>query len=172
MKKLVLPLVAAAMITLVFGTIYVVSQGSLRQSANDPQIAMAEDVATKLDGGAAPSSLVTEKVELSGSLTPAFIIYDTSGKPVAGTARLNGEVPTIPIGVLKAAQERSYNAVTWRPTRDVRLASVSVAAKSYYVTAARSLLEVEKRETRLTLVILLGWGLGISGLGLILFVRR
>ena len=48
-------------VTVAFGTLYAAVQQDYRQSANDPQIAMAEDAANALKGGDVPASVVPRK---------------------------------------------------------------------------------------------------------------
>lgn len=164
LKRLIIWLTPLVIVTLVFGTIYGSVQQSLRQGANDPQIALAQDLATKLDNGASPASLVGEPVDVAKSLSPAVIISDLSGKELASSAQINGSITTVPLGVLRSSQNHAYNAVTWQPQSDVRLASVSVAGKDYYVTAVRNLKEVEKREARVMQITGLGWLLSVATL--------
>ena len=170
MKKLFIALISAAMVTIIFGTMYVMVQQGLRQAANYPQIAMAEDIAVQLDSGLKPADLVGNMVDLAQSLSPGVIIYDIAGQPLASSARLAGKTPVVPFGVLLSAKGRDYHAVTWQPTSDVRLASVSVAARSGYVTVVRSLREVEKQETKAMLQMLFGWSLAMVALGSLLLV--
>ena len=146
-----------SVITVLFGTIYAVGQQTLRQSANDPQISQAEDIAAQLGTGAAPTGLVQGSVNIASSLSPFVIIYDVYGRPVAGSGYLDGKLPVIPKGVLTAAKNRHYHAVTWQPSANVRIAAVSVAANSYYVVGGRSLQEIEVRERLVLELAVLGW---------------
>jgi hypothetical protein len=157
MKRFIQSLASIAILTIIFGTIYVTSQQVTRSSANDPQIQLAEDTATALDQGATPASLVKGSVNMAGSLAPFVVIYDLSGAPVASNFQLGNTAPRVPIGVLETARGRSYNAVTWQPLPKVRIASVSVAAQNYYVLSGRSLTEVEKREGNLLALAAIGW---------------
>ncbi|MDB5183097.1 MAG: hypothetical protein JWO47_881 [Candidatus Saccharibacteria bacterium] len=162
MKKYLKSLALLAAITIIFGTIYAASQSVLRSSANDPQIQMAEDAAAVLNNGVDPASLLTSKVDASKSLAPFIVIYNKQGRAVASSV-YNGQAPLreIPIGVLKSAGS-GYNAVTWQPEYNIRLAAVAVEANQYYVVSARSLTEVENRETTLTKTVLLGWLLTVA----------
>lgn len=147
-----------AVLTILFGTAYGIGQQILRLSANDPQIQLAHEVAMQLDQGTQVEDVVgAYKVNLSQSLASFVIIYDKSGTAVAGTGYLDGVRPQVPIGVLKAADTKSDNRVTWQPKDDVRIASVTVAAKHYYVLAGRSLREVEAREQKIFYIALSGW---------------
>jgi hypothetical protein len=161
MKKLLPLLVVLAVVTIIFGTIEVTVQQSLRMGANDPQIQLAEDAASALNDGASPLSLVQSKVDINKSLAPFVIIYDKSGHVVSGNGYLNGRLPTIPIGALTSSRGQDYSFVTWQPQNDVRLASVSVAANNYYVMSGRSLKEVEKREQQTMRLVAFGYALSV-----------
>ena len=143
-----LPLAAA--ITLLSGVIYGTVQQSYRTGADDPQIQMAEDTATKLEGGAALEEVIPqESVDIAVSLAPYLIIFDANKQPTAGNAVLHGELPTVPPGVLDVAKEKGQNRVTWQPEPGVRSATVVMpvdGGQKGYVLAGRSLREVEKRE--------------------------
>ena len=145
-------------LTVGFGTAYVMCQQILRMNANDPQVQIAHDTAVQLKDGKSVENVVgTDKVNLAQSLASFVIVYNKSGNPIAGSGYLNGAWPKVPLGVLKAAEGQSDNRVTWQPQSDVRLASVTVAAKNYYVLSGRSLREVENREQKITLLALAGW---------------
>lgn len=167
MNKLLMFATGGVMLCVVFGTIYAVGQQTIRQSANDPQIQLAMDTAERLDQGVKPDDLLGSRIDVDKSLAPAVIIYDTLGQVVVGSAYVAGSVPTIPFGVLQSTEQNRYTAVTWEPTPGVRLASVSVEANDYFVTAVRSLAEVEERELGLVKITLFGWLASLAGLGVI-----
>src|SRR5512138_1801262 len=146
-----LPLAIAVtgMCGLAFGLV----QQVLRQGANDPQIQMAEDAAAALNGGASTESLIPKQpVDIARSLAPFVLVYDMSGKPLAGAGLLDGKLPDYPVGALEASKDGGENRVTWQPQPGVRIASIVVPDKVGYVVAGRSLREVEKREDRAQLV--------------------
>ena len=75
-KWLPLAIVTAGLCALVYLTV----QQSLRLGANDPQIQMAEDAASSLNGGASTESVLpSSKVEIADSLAPFVIVFDSSG---------------------------------------------------------------------------------------------
>lgn len=167
MNKMLTFVAAGVMLCVVFGTIYAASQQVLRQSANDPQIQLALDTAERLDQGVKPDDLLGQHVDVDKSLAPAVIIYDTLGQVVVGSAYVAGSVPTIAFGVLQDTEHNRYVAVNWEASPGVRLASVSVEANDYFVTAVRSLVEVEKRELGLVKTIIFGFLASLAGLGVI-----
>lgn len=157
MKKHLPLLYLLTALTVIFGTIYATSQQLLRMNANDPQIQIAEDTAQALNKGADPQNVAQGKIDIAKSLANFLIIYDKSGHVVAGNGYLNDHRAIIPLGVLKAAHNQDYNAVTWQPQKDVRIASVSTVANGYYVLSGRSLKEVESREQQVMQLVFLGW---------------
>lgn len=153
------------MLSIVFGTIYGAAQQTLRMSANDPQIQLAEDAAASLNKGTDPQEFAKTKVDIAKSAAPFLIIYDKSGHVVAGSGTLDNHSPTIPLGVLKSSDKKDYNAVTWQPEspqKKIRLASVNVSANGYYVTAGRSLKEVESRDQKIMGMVFVAWIATIS----------
>jgi hypothetical protein len=163
----------AAVISLTCGLIYVSVQQIYRSNANDPQIQMAEDIARALADGQAPEGLLpAQRVDISQSLAPYVIIFDNNGGVVASNARLHGQVPEIPAGVLEYAGGRGQDRVTYQPEPGVRSATVTVAVPNGpggYVLAGRSLREVEARVDRFGLMLGLGW-LGSLAASLVLAV--
>ena len=157
--------VAVGVVSIIFGTIYAISQQIFRLGANDQQIQLALDAADRLDQGVKPDDLLGARVDVGHSLAPAIIIYDTLGQVVVGSAYLGETIPTIPYGVLQSSENNRYNAITWEPSPGVRLASVSVEANDYFVTAVRSMSQVEEREAIILKIAVLGWLGSAAGLG-------
>jgi len=151
----------AAIVTGLSGLLYAAVQQDLRQSANDPQIQMAEDTAAKLaDGQQVQNVVPSEKVDIANSLAPYIIIFDATGKPIASSVQLNGQTPTIPSGVFDYVRQNGEDRITWQPQSGVRSAIVVTQFKGPnpgFVLAGRSLREVEIREDDIMHLILLGW---------------
>lgn len=171
MKKPYLRLGAVLILTIIFGTIYGTVQQSLRLSANDPQIQIAEDMAARLDIDGQLPETADSKLDVTKSLAPFYGVYDRTGELLASNATLKS-IPPIPFGVLQHSAGRDYNYVTWQPTGDLRFAAVTVKSKNYYVLSARSLREVEKRENRTMLLASLGWLTSLVGLATALRLDR
>jgi len=151
----------AAIVTGLSGLLYAAVQQDLRQSANDPQIQMAEDTAAKLaDGQQVQNVVPSEKVDIANSLAPYIIVFDATGKPIASSVQLNGQTPTIPSGVFDYVRQNGEDRITWQPQSGVRSAIVVTQFKGPnpgFVLAGRSLREVEIREDDIMHLILLGW---------------
>jgi hypothetical protein len=153
-KCLPLAIVAAGLCGLVF----LIAQQSLRMGANDPQIQMAEDAAGSLNAGASAQTVIpSAKVEMADSLAPFMIVFDDSGKVLASSATLHGEVPTYPPGVLDYTRQKGQDRVTWQPETGVRMATVVVRYEHGFVMAGRSLREVEKRADQMEQLCGLAW---------------
>jgi len=154
-------LLVAIVVTGLIGLLYAVVQQDIRQGANDPQIQMAEDAASKLANGESVQNVVpSEKVDIATSLAPYLIIFDANGNPLASSAQLNGQTPTIPSGVFDSVRQNGEDRITWQPQTGVRCAIVVTQFKgptTGFVVAGRSLREVEKREDSLLLILEAGW---------------
>lgn len=158
MKKTLWLVGLVAVISLVYGVIYVVAQQDLRLGANDPQIQLAEDSAAALSAN--NSTVVytaATKVDIAKSLAPFMMIYDNNQQLVSSSAVLDGSTPVLPPGVLMNTTAAHQNRVTWQPRGGVRVAAVVVKYDHGYVLAGRSLREVEKRESSALYLVLIGW---------------
>lgn len=159
-------LLAAGIFTILCGLVMVTVQQNFRQNANDPQIQMAEDTASKLASGIGIKDLIPEgapSIQVDQSLAPFMIIYDAQGTDIARTGFLNSQTPKLPDGVLAASKSREVR-VTWQPQAGVRLAAVIVSVNGGtggYVLAARNLREVEVREAKLNEQVLAAWIFGL-----------
>ena len=154
-------LLVAIVVTGLIGLLYAVVQQDIRQGANDPQIQMAEDAAAKLAGGQSVQDVVpSEKVDIATSLAPYLIVFDANGNPIASSAQLDGQTPTIPSGVFDSVRKNGEDRITWQPQSGVRSAIVVTqftGSTSGFVVAGRSLREVEKREDGLLQILEAGW---------------
>jgi hypothetical protein len=154
-------------ITILSALVYLAVQQSYRQSANDPQIQLAEDAAAQLEAGQQPETLVgAGKVEIDRSLSTFLIIYDDAGQPLASSARLNGNIPTLPAGVFSSVRQSGEERLTWQPQEGVRSATVIThfgGSHPGFVLAGRSLREVEKREAQLTQFVGFAWLAALAG---------
>jgi hypothetical protein len=154
-------LLIAIIISGLCGIFYAVIQQVIRQGADDPQIQIAEDAAAQLASGQQVQSIVpTEKVDIATSLAPYIIVFDSTGNPIASSAQLDGQTPTIPSGVFAYVRQNGEDRITWQPQPGVRSAIVVTQFKgtsSGFVVAGRSLREVEIREDNALQITLIGW---------------
>ena len=154
-------------ITVLAGLVYVAVQQNFRQTANDPQIQMAEDAAARLEGGGQPQAVVgAGKVDIARSLAPFLIVYDDAGRPTASSAELDGQTPSIPEGVFASVRQSGEDRISWQPRPGVRSATVIIrfgGSRPGFVLAGRSLREVEKREAQLTQMVAGAWIVALAG---------
>jgi hypothetical protein len=140
------------------GMTYIGIQQNIRQSANDPQIQMAEDAAIALGKGVDPTTLVGARSGNNDTLAPFMIVADNNYKVLA-TSWIPDDLP--PVGSLTYAKEHGHNYVTWSPAHSsLRMAAVILpfnGEKTGYVIAARNLRAVEERKTELTQLFAMGW---------------
>lgn len=169
----------ALIITLFSGLVFSAVQQNFRQSANDPQIQIAEDMAGLLSGGFPASSLISTglPIELSTSLGTYAMVFDDSGKILISSAKLHGKDPTLPSGIFELAKENKEHRLTWQPESDIRSALVIVhysGTVSGYVAVGRSLKEVEKRINQLENQTMVVWfsSLLIAGIASYLLWRK
>ena len=149
---------SAVLATALCGLVYTVVQQDLRTGANDPQEQLAEDVAARLDVGAAPSSVVgPTQVDVARSLAPFIVVYDKTGVALASDGVLDGKPPMLPAGVLESATATGRDAVTWQPREGVRVATVTIPWNGGTVTSGRSLRLVEERESAMEVIVAAAW---------------
>jgi len=184
--------VLAGVATVLAMALYTIPQQVLRLGANDPQIALADDLVAKLEQGNAPTDAVSPaSIDMARSLTPFVIAYDDQGHPLASQARLDGAIPVPPGGVFDYVRQHGQERISWQPilgtTSDkdqksalnggvtphghgVRIAAVvqRVAqvgnAPGGFVLAGRNMREVESREHLVGQLAMLAW---LAMLGLI-----
>ncbi len=140
------------------------AQQLLRGSADEPQVQLARDAARALAAGRdAQLPLGSAPVDVSTSLAPFIIVYDPTGTVTFSTARLNGNTPELPGGVLAEVSTRGEARFTWQPSPDARLAAVVVPianGSTGYVLVGRSLVETEARIQQAQALSALGAAIG------------
>lgn len=157
----------ALVLTACCALVCVTEQQNLRQSANDPQIQMAEDAAVALAAGRPAQAVVPAgRVEIARSLAPFLIVFNAAGRVEASSAVLQGQLPSLPAGLLDSTRTLGEDRVTWQPAAGVRIAAVLVRVdgpQPGFVLAGRSLREVELRETQVYRFAALTWLLAAVG---------
>ncbi len=162
-KNVIFFIFTSFLITLLSGLVYVSTQQVLRQGANDPQIQVAEDISTSLNGGKGPETLFPpSKTDIRKSLSTFVIVYDGSGKPIATSGLLDKKTPVPPKGVFDFVKENKTQRLTWEPSENIREATVIVKYNKGFVLAARSLREIEKRENLVFKYSFYAWIIGVS----------
>jgi hypothetical protein len=180
-KNLIFWLLSCFLITLFSGLAYAIPQQVNRQSANDPQIQIAEDMAAILDTGKNPiDAIPKESVYVNESLSPFVMIFDKNGKVLASNADIRNAAKTPPPGIfsfdadyrtsdivdlkkqLVEESNRSRKIFTWQPAEGIRIASVMVKYKDGFVLSGRSLREVESRNRRIIQTVFVAWIVGLG----------
>ena len=167
----------AIIITILCGLLYISIQQILRQSANDPQIQMAEDYAAGISAGnIQDSAAVDGSIDISRSLAPFIIIYNSAGKPIAGNARLNNKIPVVPGDFLQNAKENGQTRITWQPEKGIKIAAVIIPfagkAKTGFVLAGRSLREVQMRTSKIDMFCVSTWFILLAASYLIHYIIK
>lgn len=176
-KKILSLIISLGIITVIFGTIYATVQQNYRQSANDPQIQMAEDGANILSNGGQVQQITAlySQINFAQSLAPFVIMYDDNGKVIFSTGNMDGIIPVPPLGVLESARTYSENRLTWQPRWNVRIASVvvqySYQNSSGFILAGRNLREIELRESHLTFMVFVGWIMSVIGITVLFLIK-
>ena len=166
--------VAAIIVTILAGMIYLTVQQSYRSGANDPQLQTARDISERLAGNRSVDGVFTaDTIDLSRSLAVFTILYNAAGDPVRSNGLLDGKLPRIPGGIFDYARKYKEDVLTWQPQRGIRMALVVEpvhlpGADIAFVAVGRSLKEVERRVDNLTMMSLAGW---LVCMGLILAHR-
>lgn len=175
-----LPLAFA--LTVVCGLIYGTVQQNYRQSANDPQIQMVEDIIDALNTGLQPGNLNSPvKLDMAKTLSPFMIVYNATGTPIVSSGYLNNQIPILPTGVFDYAKARGQHRLTWSPQPDVRVAAVIQYyqtpptaeikdGQSGFVLAAKSLRDIEKNINQALYLALIGWIISLLGSLLIMIL--
>jgi hypothetical protein len=154
-----LPIVVVT--TAICGLVYITVQQSLRQSANDPQIQMAQDAARALSGGTSPELIISpNRIDIARSLAPFTVVFNDYEQVVASSGLLHSQSLQLPEGVLSHVRLHSESRLTLQPEPGVRIASVIVrydGPKPGFVLAGRSLREVEVREIQIQIFVAIVW---------------
>lgn len=151
-------LILALVITLFCGLVYFSAQQIYRQSANDPQIQISEDMADYLSQGKDVNAIVPKpEVDIAKSLVWFVMFFNDKGEIISSNAKLDGQTPVLPFGVLDHARKNGQNRVTWEPKEGVRIAAVVTSYNGGTVLVGRSLRETENRVHYLGKKVMLAW---------------
>lgn len=150
-------LLTVIVLAVVFGTMYGLVQQMGRLQANDTPTLLATQAAKQLDAGLGLDSIQMGGTNLQNNPVPFVIIYDKQGKAVGGSGYIDKQLAVVPKGVLTHASTGKNNAVTWEPKSGVRLATVVVAAKEYFVLGGQSLKQTEAHAQHMLWLTLAGY---------------
>ncbi|MET3932778.1 hypothetical protein [Arthrobacter sp. OAP107] len=172
MRRTVGWLTAVLVVSLVFGSVYVALQQLGRSSANEaPAAALAAQVQL-----AKPTPAPGPRSELTSESGVFVIVYGADNRPESGTVTLDGWLPAVPGGVLNTARTSGFDAVTWQPEPELRMAIVARPSAAKVVVAGQSLGPYEDRDRRTLVILALGWLVSVlviaAGYGASEFLRR
>jgi len=128
---------------------------------------MARDAASALAAGATPAQVTAgATVDVATSLAPWVAVYGADGTPLASSGTYLGKPPVIP-DQARADARAGELSFTWEPVDGLRLATIVETFPGGTVVAARSMQQVEERETRTLAIAAAGWlvALGAAALG-------
>ena len=133
------------LVTFTSSIVYLVTQQTLRLGADGQPLQLATDTALKLEKGQrADLAVSTDKVDISKSLSPFVMVFDTNKNLLSTSGVMGSSEPTYPKGVLDFVTQKGEDRVTWQPQTGLRYATVAIKIKSGYIVAGRSLREIEK----------------------------
>jgi hypothetical protein len=157
-----MPMVVA---TIVFGTIYVVTQQLDRLSANDAPLRLASQVAAELREGQSATIDAQPHVDLERSLAPFVVVENEQGVATAGSGFLRNTLVSLPTGVLSSAAKSGQDDVTWQPEQNLRFATVTLKVGDQFVSAGASLAPSDGRQGTFQLLVGFGWLLALLVIG-------
>lgn len=151
---------AAVIVTIFTGVFFVAVQQNYRSYANDPQVQIASDVATKIKAGKSIEKFFADSVDLENSLSPFIALYDEHAQPIRSSGLLDGKIPRLPPGVFAYVKNQGEHRVTWQPRPGIRMAMVILRSNFSpvgYIAVGRSLDEIEIREEGLREMTMMSW---------------
>ena len=180
MNRRFVPWLLAMILTTLFCLLIdLVVRQSYRQSANDPQIQIAEDVAAAFSNNQFTNETLKSsfetfvpskmQVDIGSSLSPWIQVYNESGDPLESSARIDEaqSTPHVPKSIfvtqgfsLGSKQSSNEKRLTWQSQKGIRQAIVVTkfeGLRSGYIVVGRSLREVEDRILDLHKMITIGW---------------
>lgn len=154
-------------VTILLIGVYTAITSSIRAEANQPQVQIAEDIASQLHDKIAPSiSLPSKEVDIEHSLAPFVMIFDSTGKVQDSSGKLNGQPPSVPYAALTSFRTRQDNRITWQPKPNTQIAAVITYYRNDktegYVLAGRNLREVRRQQSTVIQTLTLTWALLIA----------
>ncbi|MDB5238883.1 MAG: hypothetical protein JWO00_218 [Candidatus Parcubacteria bacterium] len=173
-----LPLAIGGTVIMLVG--YATLQQNYRQTANDPQIMLAEDAAAALSSGYPVNQMFTAAgTDMSQSQSPFGMVFDEQGTLLGSSAYFGASSTPLlpPAGIFDYVRKNGEDRVTWETSNGLRFAAVALpwkvasstgvaisigtstqgAPQSGFVLAARSLRDTEARVDQLGWISFLGW---------------
>ena len=166
-------LVPIVVTSIVFGTIYVVTQQLDRLSANDDPLRLASQIAAELREGQSTTINAQPHVDLERSLALFVVVENSQGTATSGSGYLKNQLVSLPTGVLSNAARTGHDDVTWQPEAGLRFATVTLKVGDQFVSAGQSLAPSEDRDGTFRELIGFGWLVSMLViLGSLFWLRR
>lgn len=158
------------------GTLYAVVHQVVRQSADDPQVQIAQDTAHRLmiDSEYVLPAMY-DRVDMDVDLAPFVIVFDDEAEVMSTTGYMDRRTPVPPLTVFEHAREDGEYRFTWEPAPQVRIAAVLVryeGARDGYVLSGRSLRETDERLSTMLTIIVSAWIVVASILLFVALIQR
>jgi hypothetical protein len=132
------------------GMIYIGVQQNYRSGANDPQVAVALEMAMNIHDGKPVDRWLSDSIHLDRSLLVFATLYNDQARPLRSSGFLHGKYPQLPKGVFDFVRVHGEERVTWQPEIGVRMAmDVIKSPADGFIAVGRSLKEIEIREEKL-----------------------
>jgi len=151
---------------------------------------MAHQLQYELNGGTSPDGVLANNFRYAGGIkpdiangVPAFGFATIKEKPrpylaqpyATSTATLNGGLPLPPKGVLDFTDMHGTDEITWQPTKNIRIAMVSVTYHygdiRGYVIVGQSLRPYEHRIGIYTAIAVIAWAAMVAWASLWLLTK-
>lgn len=154
-----------------------VVQKMYRQSANHPQIQIAEDAAAAFEQNQFTNETLKSsfesfvpsigQVDLGSSLSPWIQVYDASHEVIESSVSIQEAqtTPRVSSELFEGLRKRDQIRLTWQPRKGIRQAIVITkfsGLRSGYIVVGRSLREVEDQIRILTVIISAAWFVMVS----------
>jgi len=156
-KLMLVWLIIMFLVTFTSSLVYLVAQQSIRLGANELPIQLAIDTSLKLENGQNPGLISTDKLDISKSLSPFVMVFDTNKNLLSTSGMIGNLKPNYPKGVLDSVDKNGEVKVTWQPQTGLRYATVALKTNSDYIVAGRSLSEPEKLIDTIGKLVLEAW---------------
>jgi len=160
---------AACLVTVLCLVVYAAVQQTYRTAANDPQVQLATEIKNRLEQSESILPIFpSDTISLTRGLSVFAALYNADGQPISSSGFLHGQMPRLPAGVFEVTKTKGENRVTWQPEPGVRMAMVLLkinTATVQFVAVGRSLQEIELRENNLLVMVLAGWIICLTIIG-------
>lgn len=156
-KLMVIWLIIMFLVTFTSSLVYLVAQQSIRLGANETPMQLAIDTSLKLENGQNEGLFSSDKLDISKSLSPFLLIFDSNKNLVNTSAVIGNTKPNYPKGVLESVDKNGTDKVTWQTQSGLRFATVAIKTNSGYIVTGQSLAEPEKLIDHIGKLVLEAW---------------